>query len=184
MSASWSSRVSPSASRVSSGTCVSPPPRFEPLPVAPLVGDEGLQAREQVAAEAPARRLVAREPALLECSREEALGQVLGFLRAHAKASAHVPVDRTPVGRHHGLEGALPLGRVGAAHRQHQGAVRLGEGHRRSPQESAKSSVACTSSLRIPGSFMLWPESRTITSFDFGQRLCSAQALAAGHTTS
>ena len=48
----------------------------------------------------------------------------------------------------------------------------------------AKSSVAWTRALRIPGSLMLWPASGTITSFDLGHRLCSAHALAAGHTRS
>ncbi len=48
----------------------------------------------------------------------------------------------------------------------------------------AKSSVAWTSALRMPGSMMLWPAPGTITSLDPGQRLCSAHALAAGHTTS
>ena len=51
-------------------------------------------------------------------------------------------------------------------------------------QSFAKSSVACTSSLTIPGSLMLCPASGTITSLEPGHLLWRAQALAAGHTTS
>ena len=63
-------------------------------------------------------------------------------------------------------------------------AVALSEVGAASYTRPAKSSVACTSALRMPGSLMLCPASGTITSCDAGQRLCSAQALAAGQTTS
>src|SRR6185503_6485721 len=58
------------------------PAALEPPAGALLVRDEGFEAREEVGAEAAARRLVAREPAFLERRREEALREILGFLLA------------------------------------------------------------------------------------------------------
>ena len=183
-SASGSSHGSPSGPSPSSGTVVSSPAAFQAPAVAPLVRDVGLEAGEQVGAEAAARGLVAREPALLERGREEALREVLGFLLARAPAPAQMAVDGPPVGGRQASSArarscASPLLTASTTDRRVSGNANGGW-----PQRFAKSSVACTSSLRIPGSFMLWPASFTITSFDFGQRLCSAQALAAGHTTS
>jgi hypothetical protein len=105
---------------------------LEPVGGLALVGDEAVEARAQVGAEARPFRVEAIEEALLEGESEEALREVLGVLLGRAPFQAQVLVDGLPVGRDQRFEGAPARVGVRAPRRPHDGPPREREGQRSS----------------------------------------------------
>jgi hypothetical protein len=101
---------------------------LEPAGGLALVGDEAVEARAQVRAEARASGIEAVEEALLEGEREEALREVLGVLFGRAPFQAQVLVDGLPVGRDQRFERAPAGVGVTAPRRPDDGPPREREG--------------------------------------------------------
>ena len=110
------------------GVVLGAAPPLQPVGGLALVGDEAIEARAQVGAEARPSRVEEIEEALLEGEREEALREVLGVLFGRAPFQAQVLVDGLPVGRDQRFERAPARIGVTAPRRPDDGPPREREG--------------------------------------------------------
>ena len=85
-----------SASSVSRGTCVWPPPRFWARTRSPFVGQKTLERHQQKTAEAPALRFRCFEIILFQQPGKKCLRQVLGIFPGLSGAP-HIGVKRIPI---------------------------------------------------------------------------------------